>query len=123
MAEGALIWLIPDAYLATPQGDGPYYSHESVCVLNTTTRDARLTLTFYYEDQPPLIAENLPLGAERCRHIRLDRPEQIGGLDLPRDVPYGIRLVSDVPVTVQYSRIDTTQVNATLMTTIAHPLR
>ena len=35
--------------------------------------------------------------AKRCPHIRLDKPEQIAGYQIPFDVPYGVRIRSDVP--------------------------
>jgi len=60
--------------------------------------------------------------AERTRHLRLDRAEQIGGFSVPVGVPYAIRVRSNVPITVQYSRLDTTQAQCTLMTTMAYPL-
>ena len=50
--HGALTWLIPDAYLATPADDDPINkNHESICVLNTTVDDANLIFDFYFEDR------------------------------------------------------------------------
>lgn len=118
---GARRWYIPDAYLPEPVvGDGPYVGHEAICVLNTSTDDAQITLDFYFEDRLPVKDVAVTVHAERTRHLRLDKPEQIGGTMLPIGVPYAIRLTSNVPVIVQYSRLDTTQVQATLMTTIAY---
>jgi hypothetical protein len=42
-------------------------------------------------------------------------------VEIPRGVPYAIRIESSVPVTVQYSRMDTTQPALSLMTAIAYP--
>jgi hypothetical protein len=122
-AHGATTWFVPDAYLPEPVvADGPYVGHEAICVLNVTDRDAHLLLDFYFEDRAP--ARDIPVivPAERTRHLRLDRPDQIGGFAVPVSVPYAIRIRSDVPVTVQYSRLDTTQTQCTLMTTMAYPL-
>jgi hypothetical protein len=120
---GARNWFIPDAYLPVPVvTDGPYVGHEALCVLNTSSMDASLLLTFYYEDQPPARDIQVTIPAERTRHLRLDKPEQIGGYTVPIGVPYAIKIESDIPVIIQYSRLDTTQVQCTLMTTMAFPL-
>ncbi len=121
--SGATTWFIPDAYLPEPiAGDGPYVGHEAICVLNVTNQDATLLLDFYFEDREPVRDIRVIVPAERTRHLRLDRPEQIGGFAVPVGVPYAVRLRSSVPVTVQYSRLDTTQTQCTLMTTMAYPL-
>jgi hypothetical protein len=121
--EGARVWLIPDGYMPTPPADGkPYQSHEAVCILNTGQTPAAVRLDIYFEDRPPLKDIAVTVAAERTFHVRLDKPEQLGGTRIPLDTPYAIRVRSDVPVVVQHSRLDTTQVNMTLMTTIAYPL-
>lgn len=119
--HGANSWYIPDAYLPEPvAGDGPYRGHEAICVLNVAKQDAALLLDFYFEDRAPKKGVAVTVPAERTRHLRLDRPEQMGGFEVPVGVPYAIRVRSDVPVIVQYSRLDTTQKQCTLMTTMAY---
>jgi len=121
--EGARTWIVPDNYLPTPPHDGQaYQSHEALCVLNTGMIDAELRIDFYFEDRPPLLDVPVQVVAQRTLHIRLDRPEQLNGVELPRDVPFASRIRSNVPVVVQHSRLDTTQPNMTLMTTIAYPI-
>jgi hypothetical protein len=56
---------------------------------------------------------------ERTRHIRTDRMD---GVEIPRGVPYAVRVESSVPVTVQCSRMDTTQPALSLMTAMAYPV-
>jgi hypothetical protein len=120
---GAKNWFIPDAYLPLPiQADGPYAGHEAICVLNVGNRDANLLLDFFFEDRQPVKDIRVVIPAERTRHLRLDKPDQVGGYEVPLAVPYAIRIRSDLPVIVQYSRLDTTQVQCTLMTTMAYPL-
>lgn len=114
-------WHIPDAYLATPATDDPIYkNHEAVCVMNTTADDADLILDFYFADRDPTEGVKITVPAKRCYHVRLDDSEQLGGYQVPLDVPYGIRIRSTVFVTVQYSRMYATTHNISLMTTIAH---
>ncbi len=122
--HGALTWLIPDAYLAAPADDDPINkNHESVCVLNTTLDDANLIFDFYFEDRDAVEGLQVTVPAKRCPHIRLDKAEQIAGYQIPFDVPYGIRIRSDVPITVQYSRMYASGGKIeSLITTIAYPV-
>lgn len=122
MTDGAKTWYIPDAYLATPADDDPVYkNHEAICVLNTTDNDAHLSLDFYFADRAPYENVQVTVPAKRCYHIRMDKPEEIGGYEIPFDVPYGVRVRSDVPIIVQYSRMYATTHNISLMTTMASP--
>jgi hypothetical protein len=115
---GRTTWYVPDGYLPA-QSTGGQPSHEAICVLNTGAEDARLTVTFYFEDRDPQTVD-LVVGAERTWHVRLDRLGE-HGLTLPTGVPYAYRVVSSVPVVVQHSRLDTTQPAYSLFTTMAYP--
>ncbi len=118
---GKCTWLIPDCYLPEHSDpDAPYVSHESVCVLNAGDADAHLELTFYFEDAEPSRAQ-AECPARRTRHIRLDALETDAG-PLRRSVPYAALVRSDVPVVVQYSRLDASHPSVTLMTSIAYPI-
>ncbi len=120
--EGSTLWFIPDGYLATPLENDPVYkNHESVCVMNVTDQDAHLLFDFYFADRAPIENAAVTIPAKRCVHVRMDDPQNTGGTPLPLDTPYGMRVRSDVPVVVQYSRLYSTTRNISLMTTIAHP--
>jgi hypothetical protein len=113
-------WLVPDGWMP-PHGDAEVDGHEAVCLLNTSDRDASVRLTFYFEDREPATVEGLACPARRTRHFRLDRPHEVGGYELPAETPYALVLESDVPVTVQHTRVDTRQTALSLMTTMAVP--
>lgn len=120
MPDGAKSWYIPDAYLPKPATDDPVYkSHEAICVLNTTDADAHLQLDFYFADREPFENAAVTVPAKRCLHLRTDIPDEIGGYEIPFDVPYGVRVRSDVPIIVQYSRMYATTHNISLLTTMA----
>ncbi len=123
-ANGALTWLIPDAYLAAPADEDPVNkNHESICILNTSADDAHVVLDFFFEDRDSVEGITITVPAKRCPHVRLDKPEQLGGYRIPFDVPYGVRLRSDVPVSVQYSRMYASGGKIeSLITTIAYPV-
>jgi hypothetical protein len=115
---GKTRWFVPDAFLPAESSHG-VDSHESACLLNCGDREARLRLTFYFEDREPMGPVDLVLGARRGRHVRLDDPRAIG-VELPRGVPYAYAVESDVPVVLQHSRLDTSAGGYTLFTTIAY---
>lgn len=120
-AQGARVWLFPDGYLPAAGPPGVYTGHEAICVVNTGEEAAQLTLDLYFEDREPVLGLGFVVGARRSRHLRLDRPLP-GPYLVPREVPYSARLTSSVPVVAQLSRLDVTQPNATLMTTLGHAL-
>lgn len=121
VSEGARIWLIPDGFLPE-ESSGTQESHEAICILNTSEDDAWLSVSFYFEDRDAIKDVRVLVPAERTRHVRLDLPEHLDGVSIPRGVPYALRVESRVPVTVQHSRMDTSQTALTLMTTMAHPV-
>ena len=129
--EGHRVWIIPDAYLPplSPEDEAKqatgkgYWSHESLCIVNTGPKPAHLTLSFYFEDRPPKKNVAITVGAERTWHIRFDKPDLLGGFRVPAGVPYALRVESDVPVVVQHSRLDTTQPNCAFLSVMAHPIR
>ena len=56
----------------------------------------------------------------RTNHIRLDRMVNDEGKRIPRNKPYAILVQSDRPIVVQCSRLDVSQPEYALMTTIAY---
>jgi hypothetical protein len=118
MNEGARVWLVPDGFIPE-ESSGSQESHEATCVLNTSAEEARLSISFYFEDQEPVKDVTVVVPPERTRHVRTD---SIDGAEIPRGVPYAIRVESSVPVTVQCSRMDTTQPALSLMTAMAYPV-
>lgn len=116
--KGHLQWYIPDGYIP-PKSSGELASHESICVLNCYAEEARLEITIYFEDREPLeeIAYTVP--GRRTKHIRTSRLEK-NGEKIPVDVPYAIEISSSLPIIVQYSRLDTTQSELALMSSIAY---
>ena len=118
MKEGARVWLVPDGFIPE-ESSGSQESHEAICVLNTSAEEAWLSISFYFEDRDPIKDVTVVVGPERTRHVRTDG---IDGAEIPRGVPYAIRIESSVLVTVQCSRMDTTQPALSLMTSMAYPV-
>ncbi len=119
MYGGRQRWFVPDAFLPAESSHG-VTSHEAACLLNVGDDAAHVRFTFYFEDRDPLGPVELTLEAHRTRHVRLDDPDAIGGVELPRGVPYAYSVESDVPVILQHSRLDTSAGAYTLFTTLAY---
>ncbi|TKH44767.1 sensory rhodopsin transducer [Paenibacillus sp. FSL R10-2782] len=118
--RGSLFWVIPDGYIP-PESRGELLSHESICVLNCGTRAAKLSIDIYFEDREPLEGLIEVVEGRRTRHIRTASLER-DGERIPAGIPYAITVTSDVPVIVQYSRLDTTQPELALMSVMAYPV-
>ena len=116
---GKNVWLIPDGYMSNTQ-KGEYVSHEAVCVLNLSGKDANINITIYFEDEEPLRNIKAVCKNERTNHIRLDKAISEDGKAVPRNKPYAVLVESDQPVVVQASRLDVSQPEYSLMTTIAY---
>jgi hypothetical protein len=121
MSYGSKTWYVPDAYYPE-KSNGYYNSHEAICVLNPGKEDAEVVMTLYFEDRDKLEGFKAVCKAERTNHIRMDKLTSISGQPVPMGVPYAIMVTSNVPIIVQYSRLDTTQAEMALMTTMAFPM-
>ena len=118
MKYGKKVWLIPDAFYNS-QSIGQV-SHEAVCVLNTSDEDAVIAMTLYFEDRDKMEGFVSYCPAGRTHHIRMDRLSAKCGATVPMDTPYAILVESSVELVVQYSRLDTSQAEMALMTTVAY---
>lgn len=113
-------WAIAEGYIpATSHGPQPQMtSHETVCLLNTSDQDAKVTITIFYSDREPAGPYRLTVPARRTRHVRfndLRDPEPI-----PRATDYSSLIESDVPIVAQHTRLDSRQAENALLTTIAY---
>lgn len=116
---GKKVWMIPDGYMSDTQ-KGEMVSHEAVCVLNLSGEDANVDITVYFEDREPMRGIHAVCKHERANHIRLDRVVSDEGKTIPKNTPYALLVESDRPVVVQASRLDVSQPEYALMTTIAY---
>lgn len=112
-------WAIAEGWIPSGStGPAPLMtSHETVCILNAGDADAHVEITVFYEDRDPVGPYRVTVPARRTLHQRfneLDDPEPI-----PLDTPYASTLVSDVPIVVQHTRLDSRQAENALLTTIA----
>ncbi len=116
---GKTEWVIPDGFMNDTQ-NGEFESHEAVCVLNLNEVDANIKISVYFEDREPVEDYFAICKARRTNHIRLDKIENAEGEKIPKNLSYAILVKSDIPIVVQHSRMDVTQKEMALMTTIAY---
>ena len=121
MKHGKKTWLVPDGYYNS-KSNGYALSHESICVLNTSEEDAVIDITLYFEDRDKMEGFKAYCPAGRANHVRMDSLRTENGESVPMDTPYAFLAESSVEVVMQYSRMDTSQAEMTLMTTIAYPV-
>jgi hypothetical protein len=120
-AKGETNWFIPDGYIPE-KSSGRLTSHESVCVLNTSDEEALIRFTIYFEDRDPMSDIQVVVPGRRTKHIRTSSLLK-DGAPIPVGVPYAIEVQSDIPVIVQYSRLDATQSENALMSVMAYPIK
>ena len=120
-SSGKKIWIIADGYLPE-KSNGDFISHESVCVLNLNEETAKIKITIFFEDRDPMEGFEALCGANRTNHIRLEKIKDKLGQNIPRGVPYALKVESSCPVIVQHTRLDTSQPELSLMTTMGYPL-
>lgn len=119
---GKTVWAIPEGYIPeTSHGEGPAFeSHETVCILNATDREAHIAITIFFSDEDPAGPYQLTVPAQRTRHVRFNE------LRSPRPIPkgkdYASLIESDVPVVIQHTRLDSRQAELALMSTMAFPV-
>ena len=118
---GRTIWAIAEGYIpSSSTGPEPQMtSHETACILNVTEQDANVEITIFFSDRDPVGPYKVKVPARRTNHVKfndLNDPQSI-----PRDTDYASILVSDVPIIVQHTRLDSRQAENALLSTIAFP--
>ena len=81
---GKNVWLIADGFMSdTTKGD--LVSHEAVCVLNLSGKDANINITLYFENDEPMRGIHAVCKHERTNHIRLDKIITDDKIPIPSD--------------------------------------
>ncbi|RAV20842.1 sensory rhodopsin transducer [Paenibacillus contaminans] len=111
--QGAKSWYIVDGYLPY-KGKvdvNEFEGHEAIMILNCQDEAASIWMDIYYENREPDLDITLFVDARRVKCIRMDHPDEIGGVRLERQQQYALRFRSNVEVIVQYGRMDIAQPN------------
>ena len=113
-------WAIAEGYIPSQSvsQDHALLSHETCCILNAGDRDAEVEIILYFEDRQAVGPYRVKVGAQRTLHLRfndLKDPEPV-----PRDTSYASVIVSNVPIVVQHTRLDSRHPNIALLSTVAY---
>ncbi len=116
---GEKIWAIAEGYIpGTSQGPEPAMtSHETACLLNASDYDAHVEITIYFKDREPVGPYRVTVPARRTLHVRFNDLKDPA--PIPHETDYSSVIVSDVPIVVQHTRLDSRQAANALLTTIA----
>ena len=119
---GRTTWVIPEGYIpAGSTGPEPaMLSHETACLLNTGDQDAHVEITLYFTDREPVGPYRVTVPARRTVHQRFN--DLTDPAPVPLGTEYASLLVSDVPVVVQHTRLDSRQAENTVLSTVAYPV-
>jgi hypothetical protein len=119
---GRRVWAVAEGYIP-PASTGEtrqLTSHETICILNAGDKDAQVEVTVYFSDRAPVGPYRFAVGAQRTRHLRFNEfadPEPV-----PKDTDFSSVIVSNVPIVVQHTRLDSRQTALALLSTMAFPV-
>src|SRR5262249_40211381 len=117
---GRRVWAIAEGYIPTAStGDTrELVSHETACILNAGKEPAHVEVTIYFANKAPAGPYRVTVEPERTLHLRFN------DLTDPAPVPHGTDfssvLISDVPIVVQHTRLDSRQAALALLSTTAY---
>lgn len=120
MAIGKKIWAIAEGYIPGYSNGPPpdFISHEAACILNTSDEDAHVQIMLYFTDKEPVGPYHVTIPARRTKHLRFNNltdPQPV-----PLETNYSSVFISDQPIVLQYTRLDSRQNANALITTIAY---
>ena len=94
-----------------------FVSHDKISILNTSEKEATIELFIFYEDEHPSEEYEICIKAGRLKKVRFNDLIDPVAMRLERN--YSCYLRSNVPVVVQFSRMDTGSRNTSLMGSMA----
>jgi hypothetical protein len=118
-ATGRKFWAIAEGYIPeNSHGTEPEMtSHESLCILNTSDKEANIEIMIYYTEREPTGPYRIVVPARRTRHVRFN--DLIDPEPIPLATEYASTIESDLPIVVQHTRLDSRQAENALFSTIA----
>lgn len=117
---GAKTWAIAEGYIpGWSHGPEPeFLSHETACILNAGDADAHVEITIFFKDREPAGPYRVTVGARRTKHLRFN--DLSDPAPIPKATDYASVFVSDVPIVVQHTRLDSRQAENALLSTIGY---
>lgn len=113
-------WAIAEGYIPSQSAfsDRALISHETACILNAGDAEAHVSITVFFADREPVGPYRITVAPRRTLHLRFNDLQDPA--TIPRDTDYASVFVSDVPIVVQHTRMDTRRAEVSLLSTIAY---
>lgn len=120
-AIGRKVWAIPGGRipLRSTGREPEFTSHDKIGLLNASDREAHVEMTIYYADRDPVGPYRVTVPARRMRPVRFN--DLIDPQPIPLETDYACIIESDLPIVVQFSRLDTGREGNALLGMIAFP--
>ena len=119
-AIGKRTWAISggDIPLVSSGPEPAFTSHDKISILNTDDSDAHLELMVYYQDCEPAGPYKITVKGRRTCKIWFN--DLIDPLPVPLNKPFACVVTADIPVVIQFSRMDTSSAHKAITGTIAY---
>jgi len=119
-AIGRTVWAIPEGYIPSKgvSSEHALISHETACLLNTGVKEAKVELTIYFADREPVGPYRITVPPQRTLHLRFN--DLSDPAPVPKDTDYASVFVSDEPIVVQHTRLDSRMAEIAIMSTVAY---
>ena len=116
---GRTHWAIAEGYIPPDDQNKPhpFVSHEACCLLNAGDAPAHIEIMIYFADREPVGPYSFTVEPRRTLHLRYNEfrePEPV-----PAGTNFASTIISDVPIVVQHTRLDSRSGPVSLMTTMA----
>ncbi|NLG48496.1 MAG: sensory rhodopsin transducer [Chloroflexi bacterium] len=119
---GRKVWAIPGGHIpmGSAEPEPEFTSRDELCLLNTNEQPAQVEITIYYSTADPVGPYRLTVQPRRVRHVRMN--DLIDPQAMPLDTPYASVIEADVPIVVQFYRLDSRRAENAILGTIAYPV-
>ncbi len=116
---GKLDWAISAGRIPfNSTGEEPMFnSNDRISVLNASDEEAVIEIFIFYDNEPPVGTYEVKIKAKRLRKIRFNDLIDPEAMRLERN--FGCYIRSNVPVVVQFTRVNTGQSANAMMGTTA----
>ena len=121
-ALGQIDWAVSGGCVPV-ESNGPepqFISHDKIAVLNTGQEDAKVELIIFFEDDQPLGTFQIEVKAQRLRKIRFN--DLVDPLPIELGKKYACIIQANVPVVVQFSRLNSGSGTVAEMGSMAFPV-
>jgi hypothetical protein len=122
-AIGRTRWALAGGHipLASNGREPDFTSRDQLSLLNTNEQDAKVEIILFHAGCEPVGPYRLQVASRRLRRIRIN--DLIDPAAPPLGSDYGIVLSADLPIVVQFTRLDSGQRECGLCGTMAYPAR